>query len=241
MADNSGTAIVIGAGPGLGSALVRRFARAGMKVAAARRDAGALGPLGKELGAAVRAYSCDATDEGSVTALFAAVAKELGTPRLVVYNAGGFVRKSVLETTREEFERCWRNGALGGFLVGREAARAMLAAKTAGRHNGTIIFTGATAALRGGANFLNLAMAKFGLRALSQSMARELQPQGLHIAHVIIDGQIESERPGRSVAERGVDAVLSPAAIAEAYYQLHVQSPSAWTLELDLRPYVEKF
>ena len=195
-----------------------------MKVAAARRDAGQLGPLVKELGAGVRAYSCDATDEGSVTALFGAVAKELGTPRLVVYNAGGFVRKSVLETTREEFERCWRNGALGGFLVGREAARAMLAARGSGRHNGTIIFT-----------------AKFGLRALSQSMARELQPQGIHVAHVIIDGQIESERPGRSVAERGVDAVLSPAAIAEAYYQLHMQSPSAWTLELDLRPYVEKF
>ena len=241
MADNSGVAVVIGAGPGLGSALVRRFAQAGMKVAAARRDTGQLGPLIKELGAGVRAYSCDATDEGSVTALFATVAKELGTPRLVAYNAGGFIRKSVLDTTREEFERCWRNGALGGFLVGREAARAMLAAKTSGRHNGTIIFTGATAALRGGANFLNLAMAKFGLRALSQSLARELQPQGLHIAHAIIDGQIESERPGRSVAERGVDAVLSPDAIAEAYYQLHVQSPSAWTLELDLRPYVEKF
>jgi len=241
MADSGGSAIVVGVGPDLGSALVRRFAKAGMKVAAARRNPKSIEALVKECGAGVRAYSCDATDEGSVTALFASVTKDLGTPRLVVYNAGGFIRKSVLETTREEFERCWRNGALGGFLVGREAARTMLAAKGSGRHNGTIIFTGATAALRGGANFLNLAMGKFGLRALSQSMARELQPQGLHIAHVIIDGQIESERPGRSVADRGVDAVLSPAAIAEAYYQLHLQSPSAWTLELDLRPYVEKF
>ena len=241
MADNSGTAVVIGAGPGLGSALVRRFVRAGMKVAAARRDAGELGPLVKELGAGVRAYSCDATDEASVSSLFSGIAKDLGTPRLLVYNAGGFVRKSVLETSREEFERCWRNGCLGGFLTGREAVRAMLAAKTGGHHNGTVIFTGATASLRGGANFLNLAVGKFALRALSQSMAREFQAQGIHVAHVIIDGQIESERPGRSVAERGVDAVLSPAAIAEAYYQLHVQSPSAWTLELDLRPYVEKF
>lgn len=241
MVDMSATAVVVGVGPDLGSALVRRFARAGMKVAAARRNAGQLDGLVKEMPGSVRAYPCDATDESSVTSLFAAVAKDLGRPRLVVYNAGGFVRKSVLETTREEFERCWRNGALGGFLVGREAARAMLAAKGAGRHNGTIIFTGATAALRGGANFLNLAMAKFGLRALAQSMARELQPQGLHVAHVIIDGQIESGRPGRSVAERGADAVLSPDAIAETYYQLHVQSPSAWTLELDLRPYVEKF
>ena len=241
MAESGGSAVVVGVGPDLGSALVRRFAKAGMKVAAVRRNADQLDALVKECGSSVRAYSCDGTDEGSVSALFASVGKELGTPRLVVYNAGGFIRKSVLETTREEFERCWRNGALGGFLVGREAARTMLAAKTGGRHNGTIIFTGATAALRGGANFLNLAMGKFGLRALSQSMARELQPQGLHVAHVIIDGQIESDRPGRSVADRGVDAVLSPAAIAEAYYQLHLQSPSAWTLELDLRPYVEKF
>jgi NAD(P)-dependent dehydrogenase (short-subunit alcohol dehydrogenase family) len=241
MADNTETAIVVGAGPGLGSALVRRFARAGMKVAAARRDAGRLDGLVKESGDAGRAYSCDATDDASVTALFTRVAKELGTPRLVAYNAGGFVRKSVLETTQEEFERCWRNACLGGFLVGREAARAMLAAKAGGRHNGTIVFTGATASLRGGANFLNLAVGKFGLRALAQSMAREFQSQGIHVAHVIIDGQIESDRPGRSAAERGADAVLSPAAIAEAYHQLHLQAPSAWTLELDLRPYTEKF
>jgi NAD(P)-dependent dehydrogenase (short-subunit alcohol dehydrogenase family) len=241
MADHSGTAVVIGAGPGLGSALVRRFAQAGMNVAAARRDAGQLERLVKELGAPVRAYSCDATDEGSVSALFAALAKDMGTPRILVYNAGGFIRKSVLETSREEFERSWRNACLGGFLTGLAAVRAMLAAKADGHHKGTVIFTGATASLRGGANFVNLAVGKFALRALSQSMAREFQAQGIHVAHVIIDGQIESERPGRSAAERGVDAVLSPAAIAEAYYQLHLQSPSAWTLELDLRPYVEKF
>ncbi len=241
MAKSTDTAVVMGAGPGLGSALSRRFAHAGMKVVAARRNAEQLNGLVNECGGAVRAYSCDATDESSVTALFAKVAKELGTPRLVVYNAGGFVRKSVLETTREEFEHCWRNACLGGFLVGREAARGMVAAKADGRHCGTIVFTGATASLRGGANFLNLAVGKFSLRALAQSMAREFQSQGIHIAHVIIDGQIESDRPGRSVAERGVDAVLSPAAIAEAYYQLHSQPPSAWTLELDLRPYVEKF
>jgi len=241
MAEIADTAIVVGAGPGLGSALARRFAEAGMKVAAARRNADQLAGLVKDAKGAVRAYSCDATDENTVTALFAKVAKELGTPRFVAYNAGGFVRKSVLETTREEFERCWRNACLGGFLVGREAARAMLTAKSGGRHNGTIVFTGATASLRGGANFVNLAVGKFSLRALAQSMAREFQPQGIHVAHVIIDGQIESDRPGRTVAERGADAVLSPDAIAEAYYQLHSQSPSAWTLELDLRPYVEKF
>jgi NAD(P)-dependent dehydrogenase (short-subunit alcohol dehydrogenase family) len=117
----------------------------------------------------------------------------------------------------------------------------MLAAARPGRHRGTILFTGATASLRGGALFHNLAVPKFGLRALAQSMAREFQPQGIHVAHVIIDGQIESERAGRSAAERGVDAVIDPAAIAESYYQLHRQPPSAWTLELDLRPYIEKF
>jgi NAD(P)-dependent dehydrogenase (short-subunit alcohol dehydrogenase family) len=152
------------------------------------------------------------------------------------------VRKPVLDTTAEEFAQCWSNACLGGFLTGREAARAMLAAKGNERHRGTIIFTGATASLRGGANFVNLAVGKFGLRALAQSMARELQPQGIHVATVLIDGQIESnERPGRSVAERGLDAVLAPDAIAESYWQLHLQPPSAWTLELDLRPYVEKF
>jgi NAD(P)-dependent dehydrogenase (short-subunit alcohol dehydrogenase family) len=145
----------------------------------------------------------------------------------------------VLETTAEEFERCWRAGCLGGFLVGREAARAMLARNA--KHKGTIIFTGATASLRGGAMFHNLAVGKFGLRALAQSMARELQPQGIHIAHVVIDGQIKSARAGHSTAERGDDAVLDPAAIAETYHQLHVQPRSAWTLELELRPYSEKF
>jgi NAD(P)-dependent dehydrogenase (short-subunit alcohol dehydrogenase family) len=188
------------------------------------------------------AVACDATREADVTALFARAAAELGPPRLVVYNAGGSLRKGILDTSAEEFERCWRNASLGGFLVGRAAVRAMLAANPAGRHRGTILFTGATASLRGGANFVNLAVGKFGLRALAQSMAREFQPQGIHVATVYIDGQIESsERPGRSVAERGADAVLSPDAIAESYWQLHLQPPSAWTLELDLRPYVEKF
>ncbi len=235
----SGTAVVVGAGSGLGAALARRFAGAGMKVALARRSADKLAPLVAELGAAARAYACDATDEAQVQRLFAAVAADLGVPTLAVFNAGAFVRKSVLDTTREDFERCWRAGCLGGFLVGREAARAMLGGEAA--HKGTIIFTGATASLRGGAQFHNLAVGKFGLRALAQSMARELQPRGVHVAHVVIDGQIESERPGHSAAERGSDAVIDPAAIAEAYYQLHAQPRSAWTLEMDLRPYVEKF
>lgn len=234
-------AVVIGAGPGLGSALARRFARAGMRVAAVRRDGAALSPLIAELGGNARGYGCDATDETAVARLFASVSADLGQPHLVVFNAGGFVRAGLLETSAQDFERCWQTGCLGGFLAGREAVRAMLAAPSDARHRGTIIFTGATASLRGGARFHNLAVPKFALRALAQSMAREFQPQGIHVAHVIIDGQIESDRPGRSAAERGVDAVLSPDAIAESYYQLHCQPPNAWTLELDLRPYVEKF
>jgi NAD(P)-dependent dehydrogenase (short-subunit alcohol dehydrogenase family) len=234
-------AVVVGAGPGLGTALARRFARAGMRVAAVRRDIAALGPLIHELGANAKAYACDATDDAAVQELFSTVGADLGAPRLVVFNAGAFVRKGILDTTAAEFERCWRAACLGGFLVGREAVRAMLALSGSGRHRGTIIYTGATASLRGGAMFHNLAVGKFGLRALAQSMAREFQPQGIHVAHVIVDGQIASDRPGRSVAERGADAVLDPNAIAESYYQLHLQPPSTWTLELDLRPYVEKF
>ncbi|OGA42114.1 MAG: short-chain dehydrogenase [Betaproteobacteria bacterium RIFCSPLOWO2_12_FULL_62_13] len=235
------TALIVGAGAGLGAALARRFAGAGMNVAVARRNADALKPLLAKLGPSARAYACDASDERAVVELFAAVGRDLGAPRLVAFNAGAFVRKGILDTSAEEFERCWRVGCFGGFLVGREAVRAMLASGGSGRHRGTVIFTGATASMRGGAMFHNLAVGKFGLRALAQSMAREFQPQGIHVAHVIIDGQIASARAGRSVAERGVDAVLDPNAIAESYYQLHLQPPSAWTLELDLRPYVEKF
>ena len=235
----SDTAVIVGAGPGLGAALARRFARAGMKVAVARRSADRLAPLLNELGGNARAYACDATDEAAVRQLFASVTADLGAPALAVFNAGAFVRKSIIDPTTEEFERCWRVGCLGGFLVGREAARAMLMRNA--EHKGTIIFTGATASLRGGAQFHNLAVGKFGLRALAQSMARELQPQGIHVAHVVIDGQIEGERPGYSAAERGKDSVLDPAAIAETYYQLHLQQRSAWSHEVDLRPYVEKF
>lgn len=234
-------AIVVGAGPDLGSALARRFARAGMTVAAARRSTDKFNALKQSLGASFHGYACDATSEHSVLSLFEATDRELGPPRLVVYNAGGYVRKGVLDTTVDEFERCWRAGCLGGFLVAREAVRRMLAAPGDGGHRGTLLFTGATASLRGGAQFHNLAVGKFGQRALAQSLAREFQSQGIHVAHVVIDGQIRSERPGRSEAERGKDAVLDPDAIAETYYQLHAQPPSAWTLELEVRPYVEKF
>ncbi|SDF51335.1 NADP-dependent 3-hydroxy acid dehydrogenase YdfG [Limimonas halophila] len=229
-------AIVVGAGPGLGSALCRRFAQGGLAVAAARRQGDKAQPLAEEIGG--RAYSCDAGKQDDVETLFTRVERELGTPELVVFNPGGFQRAGILEMNAEQVTAHWRDGCLGGFHVGQAAAAAM---NSQGR--GTIIFTGATASLRGGAGFANLAMPKFGLRALAQAMARELWPQGIHVAHTIIDGQIrnESRGPQYSEAERGRDALLHPEAIAEAYWDLHQQPRNAWTHELDLRPWVETF
>ena len=230
-------AMVVGVGPGLGFALVERFARAGMAVAMTARQAGRLEQLLAERPVdGARAYACDAADRAQVDRLFEQVQTELGTPELVTFNAGSFQPGSVLDIDPSEFERCWRIGCFAGFLVGKAAARLMV---QDGR--GTILFTGATAALRGSAKFANLAVPKFGLRALAQSMARELGPKGVHVAHVIIDGQIFSERYQHLEAQRGPDSLLRPEAIAETYYQLHLQPRSAWTHELDLRPWVEKF
>ena len=178
---------------------------------------------------------CDATEHADVERVFDAAAA-LGPPEVAVFNAGAFVRASILETEPAEFERCWRVGCLAGFLVGRAAARRMVE-----RGAGTILLTGATASLRGGAGFVNLASPKFGLRAVAQSMARELGPKGIHVAHVVIDGQIRSERYAHLLGERGPDSLLDPDAIAEAYLTLHRQHRSAWTHELDLRPWSEKF
>jgi NAD(P)-dependent dehydrogenase (short-subunit alcohol dehydrogenase family) len=223
-------AVVVGVGPGLGSAVARRFAAAGFKVAVARRRPEESAGLAEEIGG--RAYACDATQQDSVEAMFAAVDKELGGPQVVVYNAGAYKPGGILDIEAADFERCWRIGCLGGFHVGQAAAKRMVEAGA-----GTIIFTGATASLRGSAKFANLAVPKFGLRALAQSMARDLGPRGVHVALRFIDGQIAGERAG----DRGEDTVLAPEAIAEAYYQLHAQPRSAWTQELDLRPCMETF
>ena len=230
-------AVVVGAG--LGAALGRRFADAGMAVALAARSDATTGPLAAEIndgGGSARAYAADSSDEAAVESLFGQVESDLGAPDLVVFNTGSYGRSSVIETSAADFEANWRAGCLGGFLVGRTAARGMAA-----RGHGTIIFTGATAAMRGGANFINLAVGKFGLRALAQSMARELGPQGVHIAHTIIDGQINGPAHADMPDEIAAGKLLEPDAIAETYYQLHIQHRSAWTLELDLRPAVEKF
>ena len=230
-------AIVVGVGEGLGWSLVKRFARSGIHVAMAARDKEKLEKLlSEDPQDNVQSYSCDVADRSSVETLFEAASRDLASPNLVVFNAGAFEPGSILEISPADFERCWRVGCLGGFHVGQLAARAMVQKGT-----GTILFTGATASLRGSARFANLAVPKFGLRALAQSMARELGPKGIHVGHVIIDGQIRSERYRDLVTERGPDALLSPDAIADTFYQLHLQDRSAWTFELDLRPWVERF
>lgn len=237
--EETNVGIVVGAGPGLGAAVAERFARAGynMVVSSRRRDnCEAQAQRIRAAGGRAEAFAADATDATQVGALFDWVIRELGRPAVAVFNAGAFEANRVVDIDPEDFERCWRVGCLGGFLVGRQAARSMR--ETGG---GSIIFTGATASLRGGAGFANLAVGKFGLRALAQSMARELGPENIHVAHVIIDGQILSEDRRHLLDQRGPDALLDPAAIAEQYYQLHCQHRSAWTHELDLRPWTEKF
>jgi NAD(P)-dependent dehydrogenase (short-subunit alcohol dehydrogenase family) len=218
-------AVVVGAGPGLGNALVGRFAEAGMSVAAVSRR-GVASEAHRDL---VRGYSCDATLGDQVRSVFERIADELGPPSLVVFNVGVWDRGGILDISEELFEQAWRTGCFSGFLVGRAAAASMLS-----RGSGTIIFSGATGSIRGGAGFAAFASPKFALRALAQAMARELGPKGIHVAHIVLDGMIAQEG---SCSE----SLLQPAALAETYYQLHRQGRTAWTHELDLRPSSEKF
>jgi NAD(P)-dependent dehydrogenase (short-subunit alcohol dehydrogenase family) len=234
-------AVIVGVGPGLGCALAQRFAHAEMHVALVARDVGKMEGLASDCTGVHhggRAYACDATDEQAVEQLFRIVQADLGEPDLVVYNAGSYMPGSILETDVETFEKNWRVNCLGGFLVGRAAARLMAGRVDRGGPGGTILFTGATASLRGSAGFQNLAVGKFGLRALAQCMARELQPKGIHVAHIVIDGRIRSTL---NTNPDDQDKLLDPAAIAEAYFQVFRQPRSAWTQELDLRPWQEKF
>lgn len=230
-------AVIVGAGPGLGFALVRRLSQAGMQVVAASRTPQKLQSIRiDENFPNTHLLACDASVESDVANLFKRVETDFGKPALVIFNAGAYEPGQVLDIRPQDFERCWRVGCFAGLLVGQAAARLMLPLSA-----GTIIFTGASASLRGSAGFANLAVPKFGLRALAQSMARELGPKGIHVAHVVVDGQIDSERYRDLPPKRGPDSLLSPDAIAEAYHDLHRQQRSAWTQELDLRPWVERF
>ena len=233
------TAAVLGVGPGLGAAIARRFAREGFSVALmARREEG-VSDVRREIegtGGTALPVSADATDPASVAAAFEKTRTELGDPEVFVYNAGAFQMGGILELTPEKFDECFKANCAGAFYAAQQVLPAMVQ-----RGSGTMLLTGATAALRGSARFSALAVGKFGLRALAQSMAREFGPQGVHVAHVIIDGQIDTPRVRGMVGDREDHTMLSPDAIAETYWQLHTQDRTAWTLEMDLRPAVESF
>ena len=236
---NGKTAAVLGVGPGLGAAVARRFAREGFAVALmARREESVAGAREEIEGAGGRALpvSADATDPASVAAAFDEVRSSLGAPEVFVYNAGAFQMGGILDLSPEKFDECFKANCAGAFYAAQQVLPAMV---EAGR--GTVLLTGATAALRGGARFSALAVGKFGLRALAQSMAREFGPQGVHVAHVVVDGQIDTPRVREMSPGREDHTMLSPDAIAETYWQLHSQDRTAWTLELDLRPAVESF
>ncbi|MDX5366621.1 MAG: SDR family oxidoreductase [Alphaproteobacteria bacterium] len=236
-------AIVIGAGDATGGAVARRFARGGYVACVTRRNEEKLAPLLDEIkaeGGEARGFGSDARDEAQVIELFSTVEREVGPVEVLVFNIGANVNFPIAETTERVYRKVWEMAAFAGFLTGREAARVMTP-----RGRGTIIFTGATASLRGGPGFAAFAGAKFALRALAQSMARELGPKGIHVAHPIIDGAIDTafirdNFPSR-YALKEQDGILNPEHIAEAYWQLHVQPRDAWTHELDLRPWMETF
>ncbi len=239
MARKTPITAVLGVGPGLGAALAERFAAGGHAVALLSRSARSRSEAVKKIataGATAFGYDCDAGDPASVTAAFARIRDTLGDPSVLIYNAGSYAPGGILDIEPERFEAAWRANCYGGFLAAREVLPAMLEAGA-----GTILYTGATAALRGGAGFAGLAVGKFGLRALAQSLAREFGPRGIHVAHVIIDGQIGTPTAHERQPERAEETFLAPADIAENYWQLYRQPPSTWTQELDLRPHGEKF
>jgi NAD(P)-dependent dehydrogenase (short-subunit alcohol dehydrogenase family) len=227
------TALIVGAGSGLSAALARLFAKEGMRVALAARDAQKLAPLAAATGA--KAYRCDASKSEDVETLFAGVGKELGVPDLVVYNPSARARGPIAELDPKEVLNALIVSCYGGFLVGQQAARLML-----GNGHGTILFTGASASIKGYARSAPFAMGKFGLRGLAQSMARELAPKNIHVAHFVIDGGIRRADDPRA-PERGADGMLEPDAIADNYLHIHRQQRSAWTWEVELRPWVENF
>jgi len=233
------TAAILGVGPGLGAAVARRFAREGFAVALMARREGSVAGVREEIegaGGTALPVSADATDPASVAAAFDHIRSNLGAPEVFVYNAGAFQMGGILDLSPEKFDECFKANCAGAFYAAQQVLPAMVEAR-----RGTVLLTGATAALRGGARFSALAVGKFGLRALAQSMAREFGPQGIHVAHVVVDGQIDTPRVREMSPDREDHTMLSPDAIAETYWQLHSQDRTAWTLELDLRPAVESF
>lgn len=236
-------ALVIGAGDAIGSAIVRQFAGAGYTVCAARRNGDQLQGLVQELagkGQTVHAFGMDARKEEAVEELFARIETAIGEIEVVVFNIGANVPMGILETSSRKFLKIWEMACFAGFLCGREAARYMT-----GRGRGTIIFTGATASVRGAAGYAAFASAKHGLKALAQSMARELGPQNIHVAHVVIDAAVDTAWIRDNVAgfeeKLAEGGIVNPNDLAKNYLMLHQQPRNAWTFELDVRPWVESW
>lgn len=233
-------ALIIGAGDHLGSAIARRFAREGYYIVATRRrgDLDTLVSDIQAIGSEASALHSDARDEQQVIELIDKVEAGLGPISVAVFNVGGNVRFGITETSTQVYRKVWEMCALAGFLIGREVAKKMIP-----RQQGSIIFTGASASLRGNSGFAAFAGGKHALRALAQSMARELGPQGVHVAHVIVDGLIENEATKEFLpdlfASKGQDGIIQPDDLAEVYWQIHHQPRSAWTFEQDVRPYAE--
>ncbi len=225
-------ALIVGAGSGLSASVARLFARSGMKISLAARDAGKLDALAKETKA--KAYACNAADRAQVDKLFAELDGAGGAPDVVVYNASYRTRGPLIELDPAEVEKSILTSSFAGFLVAQAAVRRMLP-----KGRGAILFTGASASIKGYAQSAPFAMGKFALRGLAQSMAREFAPQGIHVAHFVIDGGIRSAR--RQDPPDRPDSLLDPDAIAQTYLHVLQQPRSAWTWEVELRPWVEKF
>ena len=239
----SGAAVIIGAGDATGGAIARAFAKEGYDACVVRRPRHLdqlehLAQTIREDGGRAHAFGIDARDEDQMTALFDQIETEIGPIEIMVFNIGANVNFPIEETSARVYRKVWEMAAFAGFLAGREAARKMIP-----RQRGTVIFTGATASVRGGTGYAAFAGAKFALRALAQSMARELGPKNIHVAHALIDGAIDSPFIREILPDvdalRSEDRILDPDAIAQAYVMLHRQPRSAWTQELDLRPWAE--
>ena len=226
------TTLIVGVGGGLSASVARTFKKAGMTIALAARQAAELAPLAKEVGG--KAFACDATKRADVVKLFVDVEAAFGAPDVVVYNASYRTRGPIIELNPDEVEKSIIVSAFGAFLVAQEAIKRMLP-----RRHGAILFTGASASVKGYAQSAPFAMGKFALRGLAQSLARELSPQGIHIGHIVIDGGIRSA--GRAEPPDKPDSMLDPDAISQSYLDLLRQHRSAWAWEIELRPWVERF
>ena len=247
MASMNPVALVVGTGDSTGGAVARRFAREGYTACVTRRDAVKLAPLVAQIeadGGRAVPFGSDARREEAVVALVEHIESTIGSIEVLVFNIGANAPCSILDETARKYFKIWEMACFSGFLNGREVARRMVTRAGVERHQ-TIVFTGATASVRGSAGFAAFAGAKHGLRALAQSMARELGPRGIHVAHSIIDGAIDTAFIRDNFPERYAlkdqDGILNPDHIADAYWMLHRQPRDAWTFELDLRPYMEKF